>query len=90
MQALGSLYMGMHSTRGMLRFRCARKTMATAKGKKRKIEQENRSFNSEWTAKYFFVEQKGKANCLLCSESISSLKVSYSAAYITVFRVLMP
>ena len=37
--------------------------------KKRKIVQENRVFNEDWTTKYFFVERKRKAVCVICSEN---------------------
>ena len=40
----------------------AAKTLAT---KKRKIVQENRMFNEDWTTKYFFVEHKRKAVCVM-------------------------
>ncbi|KAK0135642.1 SCAN domain-containing protein 3 [Merluccius polli] len=39
--------------------------------KKRKVDSENRQFNSEWTRKYLFVFATGKPVCILCSECIS-------------------
>ena len=42
--------------------------------KKRKVDSENRQFNSEWTQKYLFVFATGKPVCLLCSECISVCK----------------
>ncbi|GLV46488.1 hypothetical protein CBL_20817 [Carabus blaptoides fortunei] len=42
--------------------------------RKRKIAEENRTFHDEWRTKYFFIEVKGKAICLICRECISLLK----------------
>ena len=42
--------------------------------KKRKIEDECRVFNDEWTAKYYFTNHRGKAVCLLCRESVAVFK----------------
>ena len=47
----------------------------TPAAKKRKIVQENRVFNEDWTTKYFFVERKRKAVCVICSENVSMFKV---------------
>ena len=41
----------------------------TPAAKKRKIVQENRVFNEDWTTKYFFVERKRKAVCVICPEN---------------------
>ena len=43
--------------------------------KKRKIEDESRVFNNEWTVKYYFIEIGNKAVCLLCHESVAVYKV---------------
>ena len=48
--------------------------MATSTSKKRKIEEENRSFKIEWEIKYFFVEDSGKYICLIYRETIASAK----------------
>ncbi|KAI6655961.1 General transcription factor II-I repeat domain-containing protein 2-like [Oopsacas minuta] len=48
--------------------------MATSTSKKRKIQEENRSFKIEWEIKYFFVEDSGKFICLICRETIASAK----------------
>ena len=37
--------------------------------KKSKIDPERRTFNSEWTTKYFFVGVSHKAVCLICPEN---------------------
>jgi hypothetical protein len=42
--------------------------------KKRKVGDENRSFNEKWKLDYFFTLVKDKAVCLLCSDSVSVLK----------------
>ena len=42
--------------------------------KKRKVDSENRQFNSEWTQTYLFVFVTGKPVCLLFSECISVCK----------------
>ena len=47
----------------------------TPAAKKSKIVQENRMFNEDWTTKYFFVECKRKAVCVICSENVSMFKV---------------
>ena len=47
----------------------------TPAAKKRKIVQENRVFNEDWTIKYFFVERKRKAVCVICLENVSMFKV---------------
>ena len=46
----------------------------TPAAKKRKIVQENRVFNEDWTTKYFFVERKRKAVCVICSENVRVLR----------------
>ena len=42
--------------------------------KKRKIEDECRTFNTEWTYKYFFTNFGSKAVCLICQESVAVFK----------------
>ena len=42
--------------------------------KKRKIEDECRVFNEEWTVKYYFTKVGNKAICLLCGESVAVFK----------------
>lgn len=44
--------------------------------KKRKIEDESRVFNNEWTVKYYFIEIGNKVVCLLCRarESVAVFK----------------
>ena len=42
--------------------------------RKRKIADERRVFNEEWTSKYFFTDTENKAVCLLCQEMIAVLK----------------
>ena len=41
---------------------------------KRKIEDECRTFNTEWTYKYFFTNFGSKAVCLMCQESVAVFK----------------
>ena len=43
--------------------------------KKRKIVDEKRVFNENWTEKYFFIEINNKTICIICMEIISVLKV---------------
>jgi len=43
--------------------------------KKRKIDNENRRFQSEWEELYFFIAAKNKAICLLCQDSINNFKL---------------
>jgi len=42
--------------------------------KKRKVEDECRAFNDEWTARYCFANVGSKAVCLLCRECVSVFK----------------
>ncbi|CAI9729984.1 Hypothetical predicted protein [Octopus vulgaris] len=42
--------------------------------KKRKIEEEYRVFNENWTEKYFFTNVGVKAVCLICSETVAVFK----------------
>lgn len=48
--------------------------VATDQSKKRKIEDECRGFNAEWTEKYFFIDLNGKPVCLICRETMSVFK----------------
>jgi len=38
---------------------------------KRKVSDENREFNSDWEERYFFVNNNGKPQCLVCLQVIS-------------------
>ena len=42
--------------------------------RKRKVDNECRVFNTEWTRKYFFTEFQSKAVCLICRETVSVFK----------------
>ena len=42
--------------------------------KRRKVDKECLKFNKEWTKKFFFIEWKGKAPCLICRETVAVLK----------------
>ena len=42
--------------------------------KKRRIEDEGRTFQKEWTDKYFFIASAEKALCLICKKSIPVMK----------------
>lgn len=45
--------------------------------KKRKYEDENRTFNNEWKEKFFFVDSfDGKCVCLICNAIIANYKMS--------------
>ncbi|XP_050061715.1 general transcription factor II-I repeat domain-containing protein 2-like [Aphis gossypii] len=44
--------------------------------KKRKYEEENRSFNTYWEEEFLFVERNGKPMCLLCQVTLSQFKAS--------------
>ena len=46
--------------------------------KKRKIDRECRVFNKEWTTKYFFIELRSKAVCLICQESVAVFSRHFS------------
>ena len=43
--------------------------------KKRKLEDENRKFQSEWENLFFFIQVKGNAVCLICRHTITILKL---------------
>ncbi|XP_029448954.1 general transcription factor II-I repeat domain-containing protein 2-like [Rhinatrema bivittatum] len=42
--------------------------------RKRKVDSEHRVFNTEWKAKYFFIDVDSKPVCLICQENIAVLK----------------
>lgn len=42
--------------------------------KRRKLSEENRTFNVEWELDYFFISMKDKMLCLLCNTIITTLK----------------
>lgn len=42
--------------------------------KKRRLEDENRKFQSEWENLYFFIHVKGNTVCMICCHSITILK----------------
>ena len=42
--------------------------------KKRKVDSENRQFNSAWTEKYVFIAVSAKPVCLICNECLSVCK----------------
>ena len=50
--------------------------MASGPVKKRKVNDEGRTFKQEWTLNYFFIEEKGKPICLICNQSVNVMKVS--------------
>ena len=50
--------------------------MSKSTPKSRKIEEEQRKFNKEWTYDYFFVQHLGKNHCLICNQNVSSTKKS--------------
>lgn len=41
---------------------------------KRKLDADNRGFQTRWEAEYMFTEVKGKPVCLLCGESLAIMK----------------
>ena len=43
-------------------------------GKRRKVYDEGRTFQSAWTENYFFVEHYSKPVCLICQTSIAVMK----------------
>ena len=42
--------------------------------KKRKVDIEARSFNDNWTEKYFFTNFKNQPTCLICKQAIAVIK----------------
>lgn len=49
-------------------------TMSLSTQRKRKVDSENRQFNSEWTDKYAFIAVNAKPVCLICNECIAVCK----------------
>lgn len=41
---------------------------------KRKVDSENRGFQTRWELEYMFTEVAGKPVCLLCGESVAVMK----------------
>ena len=55
---------------------------------KRKLDQENRTFQSKWEVEYLFIEFKGKPMCLVCLETLSAMKdFNLSRHYNTLHKV---
>ena len=55
---------------------------------KRKLDQENRIFQSKWEAEYLFIEFKGKPMCLVCLETLAVMKdFNLSRYYNTLHKV---
>ncbi|XP_067124137.1 general transcription factor II-I repeat domain-containing protein 2A-like [Centruroides vittatus] len=53
------------------------KSMTTEnENKKRKYEQENKSFNNEWEENFFFIDNNGKALCVICNSTVKNYKAS--------------
>jgi hypothetical protein len=44
--------------------------------RRRKHEDENRRFKTEWEEEFVFVERNGKPVCLLCQTTLSQFKAS--------------
>lgn len=53
-----------------------RSVCAVMFSKKRKYEEEKRSFKTEWEEEFVFVERNGKPTCLLCQATLSQFKAS--------------
>uniref|UniRef100_H3AWY0 HAT C-terminal dimerisation domain-containing protein n=1 Tax=Latimeria chalumnae TaxID=7897 RepID=H3AWY0_LATCH len=51
--------------------------------RKRKYEDENRTFLPEWESMYFFVEHNGKPMCLTCQTSLAQFKSSNLQCHFT-------
>ncbi|XP_030834459.1 general transcription factor II-I repeat domain-containing protein 2-like [Strongylocentrotus purpuratus] len=49
--------------------------------KKRKVSDEGRNFKSDWSLKYFFLEEKGKPLCLICHQIVNVMKVNNIARH---------
>ena len=47
-----------------------------AANRKRKVDNENRQFNVDWTLQYCFVQQQTNVICLLCHSTVAVAKVS--------------
>lgn len=50
--------------------------MAAASSKKRKVGDENRSFNDQWTLEYIFILKGDKPLCLICKDTVAVIKKS--------------
>ena len=50
--------------------------MVENENKKRKFEQENISFNNEWEENFFFIDNNGKALCVICNSMVKNYKAS--------------
>lgn len=48
--------------------------MSLSKPGKRKLEDECRTFNEQWTTKYFFIQHQSKPLCLICRDVLSVFK----------------
>lgn len=48
--------------------------MASKENRKRKFEEKVRYFQEKWSYQYFFIENKNKAICLICNESVAVIK----------------
>ena len=48
--------------------------MSKNETKNRKVDEENRQFNDDWTYQYFMDSFNGKSVCLICCESLSVMK----------------
>lgn len=48
--------------------------MAAAASKKRRVGDENRSFNDQWTVESLFILQGNKPLCLICKDTVSVIK----------------
>lgn len=49
--------------------------MTEKENRKRKYEQENRSFNNEWEENFFFIDNNGTALCVICKSTVKNYKV---------------
>ena len=47
--------------------------MTENENKKRKLEQENLSFNNEWEENLFFIDNNGYTLCVICNSTVKKL-----------------
>src|SRR5277367_3770483 len=47
-----------------------------AANRKRKVDDENRQFNDDWTLQYCFVQQQKNVICLICQSTVAVAKAS--------------
>ena len=47
---------------------------SSSSNRKRKLRDEGRAFNEQWTENYLFIENRGKSVCLVCTETVACLK----------------